>query len=106
MEYREIFESLASAFERFPDDLLMTNFLTGLEIDTCVAVRLHKPRDLLEVMELAQLVEEANYKPSYNPNPYGGHQRDIQPPQHQRPTQPEQTRQRLTQPVQRRRDTN
>ncbi|KAH0433646.1 hypothetical protein IEQ34_026990 [Dendrobium chrysotoxum] len=57
-EYRERFEYLASRLDRLPETVLEGNFMKGLTPEIRAAVRVMRPRDLGEAMELAQLVED------------------------------------------------
>ncbi|XP_020705860.1 uncharacterized protein LOC110116562 [Dendrobium catenatum] len=60
-EYRDRFEYLASRLDRLSETVLEGNFMKGLKPEIRAAVRVMRPHDLGEAMELAQLVEDQRY---------------------------------------------
>ncbi|KAI0523023.1 hypothetical protein KFK09_005413 [Dendrobium nobile] len=56
-DYRERFEHLANRVEGFSETALEENFMKGLKLKIRAAMKVMRPRDLGEAMELTQLVE-------------------------------------------------
>lgn len=59
-EYRDAFETLAVALRGVPEPIFRGVFLNGLREDIRAEVKLHRPINLQEAMDLAQQVEDRN----------------------------------------------
>lgn len=57
-EYREMFESLVASLSGIPEKVYKSAFLNGLREDVRVVIKMHRPISLLEIMDLAQQVED------------------------------------------------
>lgn len=59
-EYRDRFEALAASMRGILEPIFRGAFLNGLREDVRAEVKLHRPINLQEVMDLAQQIEEMN----------------------------------------------
>ncbi|XP_024028604.1 uncharacterized protein LOC112093764 [Morus notabilis] len=59
-DYRDRFEPLAASMRGMPEPIFRGAFLNGLREDVRAEVKLHRPINLQEVMDLAQQIEDRN----------------------------------------------
>lgn len=54
VEFREEFETLAATMRGIPENVFCEAFLNGLREDIRAEVKMHRPSNLMEAMDLAQ----------------------------------------------------